>query len=413
MTRIAIVRQRLTQFGGAGPASAQAVAALQAHGLDVTLVVRKSDPTPAADRHILCCNPFYLGRTWRDLSFAQAVRRLIDQQHFDLLQSHERIPGCHVFRADDGVHADWLAMRHRAYGRWMHLRTALSPWHRYTLRAEAQMFLHPNLRAVICISTMLRDDISARFPSLTARLHVIPIGIDPMRFSPHLRAQQRVATRAHLGITEQTPLILFVGSGFARKGLTDLLAAMTRLHTSEAHLWVAGTDSAMSRYRKLAERLGVARRVHFLGGVTDTASLYGAADVFCLPTLYDPQAIVVVEALASGLPVVTTTRCGAAEFVRADVSGAVVSPLHPPALSAALDEWLTLTTDTAKPEERAQHISVTVAHLTQENSTRQLLALYSQLGLLENAPRPDQEFLQAAPFDRPALRTTQGERAET
>ena len=167
--KLAIVRQRYTPFGGAERFVERALAALRDQGTDVTIIAREW----SGDVSALRCDPFYLGRTWRDAGFARCVQRIIDDGRFDLVQSHERIPGCHVFRAGDGVHATWLELRDRARGGLSSLVTALSPWHRYTRAAEAALFRHPNLRAVICNSKMVKDDIARRFGVADGKLHVI------------------------------------------------------------------------------------------------------------------------------------------------------------------------------------------------------------------------------------------------
>jgi UDP-glucose:(heptosyl)LPS alpha-1,3-glucosyltransferase len=165
--KLAIVRQKYTPFGGAERFVERALSALTTQGTDVSIIAREW----SGDIKGVTVNPFYIGRTWRDMSFAHGVQKIIASGQFDLVQSHERIPGCHIFRAGDGVHATWLELRNKR-------RDALSPWHRYTLAAEAAMFRHPNLKAVICNSKMVRDDISRRFGVPDDKLHVIYNGVD-------------------------------------------------------------------------------------------------------------------------------------------------------------------------------------------------------------------------------------------
>ena len=117
-------------------------------------------------------------------------------------------------------------------------------------------------------------------------------------------------------------MVLFVGSGFERKGLTYLLQAFGSLTDKTSHLWVVGKGHIAS-YRRAAERLGVADRVKFWGPVTETAPFYQAATVLALPTLYDPCSNVVLEALACGTPAVTTAANGAAEFITPGENGAI------------------------------------------------------------------------------------------
>lgn len=334
--RIAIARQKYTPFGGAERFVDRALAGLRAQGVEVAVIARQWSGDAAA---VVRCDPFFIGRTWRDVGFANCVRRVIAEGHFDLVQSHERIPGCHVFRAGDGVHATWLELRAKARSPVARLGTALSPWHRYTLAAEAAMYAHPALRAVICNSRMVSDDIARRFAVASERLHVIHNGVDLDVFHPRLRDEYRNAVRAELHIGAATPVVLFVGSGFERKGLPTLLRSLAAMRRRDACLVVVGKDRDSRLYERLAQTLGIDERVRFLGGQQDVRRYYAAADLFCLPTLYDPMPNAALEALACGLAVVTTTSCGAAELVTSGVNGFVCEPNAPGTLAGLLDRY--------------------------------------------------------------------------
>jgi UDP-glucose:(heptosyl)LPS alpha-1,3-glucosyltransferase len=333
---IAFVRQKYTPYGGAERFVERAMAALRNQGTDVSIIARKWRNAPGGPP-IIPCRPFHLGRTWRDRSFARCVQHIIAEGRFDLVQSHERIPGCHIYRAGDGVHATWLELRDRARGGLSRLGSLLSPWHRYTLAAEAATYRHPNLKAVICNSIMVRDDIALRFGLPEDRLHVIYNGVDLEFFHPGLRDIHRTRVRAELGIAEETPVILFVGSGFERKGIPVLLRALAQMQREDAVLLVVGRDSRKQKMKGLAANLGVAHRVVFLGGQKDVRSHLGAADMFCLPTLYDPMPNAAMEALACGLPVITSTTCGAAELIEPGVNGYVCDARDEYSLAHYLD----------------------------------------------------------------------------
>jgi UDP-glucose:(heptosyl)LPS alpha-1,3-glucosyltransferase len=363
--KLAIVRQKYTPFGGAERFVERALAALTSKGVDVTMVARQWQGEATNGAHALRLDPLYLGRTWRDAGFARAVQRLIAEHRFDLLQSHERIPGCDIYRAGDGVHATWLELRNKSGDRF-------APWHRYTLRAEAEMFGHPALRAVICNSRMVRDDITRRFGLDAGKLHVIYNGIDLEHFHPRLRDETARGLRAKSGVDPGTPVILFVGSGYERKGLPTLLHALAKMQRRDARLWVVGRDKQEALMRKLAQTLGIDQRVMFLGPQEDVRPFYGAADVFALPTIYDPLPNAALEALACGLPVLTTSTCGAAELLNSQ-SGVVVEAGDATAIAAGLDD-LCARAPTMRDAARAS-----VTALDPAGMAAQLVALYSRL----------------------------------
>jgi UDP-glucose:(heptosyl)LPS alpha-1,3-glucosyltransferase len=322
--RIAVVRQRYSAQGGAERFIERALVALARQGLAVTVLAREWSGDPGK---VIRCDPFHVGRMWRDWGFARAVCREVARQSFDLVQSHERIACCDIYRAGDGVHAQWLHNRRAALGPLARTGLALNPYHRYVLAAERTLFSSPRLRAVICNSRMVKDEIRAHFGTPEEKLHVIYNGIDLESFHPRLREAHRSSLRRRLGIPEEVPVFLHVGAGFERKGVFRLIEAFALSGSSDAHLLIVGSDKAQSRAERHAASRGVAPRVHFAGTQADVRPWYGAADAFVLATLYDPFPNAALEAMACGLPVVTTRQCGTAEIIEEGVSGFVVDAL--------------------------------------------------------------------------------------
>jgi UDP-glucose:(heptosyl)LPS alpha-1,3-glucosyltransferase len=364
--RLAVIRQRWNPFGGAERFVDRAVHALLARGVEVTLIARRWQAAEGLRTEKL--DPFYLGSVWRDAGFARAACAAAARGGYDLVQSHERIACCDVYRAGDGVHRAWLERRVRAEGgAWR----APSPFHRYTLDAEARLFASPRLKAVICNSEMVRDEIVRHFGTDPSKLHVIRNGVDTQAYSPALREAHRARVRSALGIADDECVFLSVGSGFARKGVATAIAALAR--TPAGTLVVVGGDKHAARYASLAREGGLEARVRFTGPQPDVKPYYGAADAFVLPTLYDPFPNAALEALACGLPVVTSDGCGAAEVVSSDRCGFVASDMD--AVAAALTRLL----DPATREPLAAAARTAASRFTLEAMTGELLALYGRL----------------------------------
>jgi UDP-glucose:(heptosyl)LPS alpha-1,3-glucosyltransferase len=371
--KIALVRQKYNPFGGAERFVERALHALSSSGTAVTLITREWLAADEDDGDVRICNPTYFTRKGRDAGFARQVQQIIASDEFDLVQSHERIPGCHLYRAGDGVHATWLELRAQVQSPVARLATQLHPWHRYTLAAEEVMFRHPDLRAVICNSEMVKRDIAARFGVADNKLQVIHNGVDLGYFHPALRHEFRHATRDALDIPAKSPLLLFVGSGFERKGLPSLLRALAAMQNKEAQLIVVGRDKHQPAMEQLSHKLGIAGRTHFLGGKADVRPYYAAADVFALPTLYDPFPNAALEALACGLPVLTSTTSGAAELIT-PACGAVVDALDHQTQAAVLDRLV----EDPKTMRLAARATAESCSLT--DMTARLTALYASLG---------------------------------
>ncbi|MCP9757720.1 glycosyltransferase family 1 protein [Aquitalea sp. S1-19] len=338
MTHLAIVRQKYNSAGGAERFVSRALDALATQGqLDVSLLARHWEKIAGVSTFKV--DPFYLGNVWRDWGFARAARALWQREGFDLVQSHERIPGCHIYRAGDGVHARWLDLRRQTLscaGKWS---LKLNPYHHYVCAAERAMFLHPDLRLVICNSHMVKREIQQAFHLDDDRFAVIYNGVDTEAFHPRLQGMYRTAMRAHWDIPAAAPLLLYVGSGFERKGVARALEAI--VPHRDLHLIVVGGDKHLKRYKVLAEKLGVSKRVRFTGPQHDVKPFYGMADAFILPTLYDPFPNVCVEALACGLPVFTSLQCGAAELIDNGKNGWVADALSVSTIQMQLGQWLT------------------------------------------------------------------------
>lgn len=371
LLKIALIRQRYTPFGGAERFVANAVRALRAEGASLTIVTRH---WPGGEEFSpLICNPFYFGSLWRDWSFSRCVCRTLEKKDFDLVQSHERITCCDIYRAGDGVHREWLAQRRRVLDPLSRLGIALNPYHHHVLSAEKKLFASPQLKAVICNSNMVKEEIQRHFGLPEEKLHVIYSGVDLDAFHLGLRELHRSAVLAQYNIPPDATVFLFVGSGFERKGLATALRALADLPAS-AHLLVVGKDKKLEQFRRLANKLGVEARTRFLGGQENVKSFYGTADAFVLPTLYDPFPNAALEAFACGLPVITSTKSGAAELIHEGKNGFVCDALDVAGFVAAMQQIAAQGVAPYRVPSRN-----TVAELSPSAMSSRLFALYRDL----------------------------------
>ena len=383
--RLAIIRQRYTPHGGAERFVEGALEALLERGVAISLYTRQWPNTRLQLIEPVLCNPFYIGRLWRDWSFARAVCGAVATKAPELVQSYERLLCCDVYRAGDGVHRVWLDEWLRdasAFKRW---RVESNFYHRYLLDIERRLFASPWLRAVICNSKMVRDEIHERFGLGLEKLPVIYNAVDSDVFSPELK-QHRADVRQKLGVPDTATVFLLVGSGYARKGVATAIRALTHL-PGDTYLFVVGRDKSARPYRRLARHLGIARRVVLLGAQDDPRPFYGAADAFVLPTLYDPCPNAALEAMACGLPVVTSTKCGAAELVTENDAGLVCAARDVDALARHM---MTLTDAEARRLLGARAREA-VLPLTPASMTLQLVLLYRDLIAAAVAVRDGEE----------------------
>ena len=199
------------------------------------------------------------------------------------------------------------------------------------------MLTHPALARVICNSRLVAEEMQCYYGVPEEKLVLIENGVDLEHFHPRLAAAHRVGLRGRLGIAAEAPLFLYVGGGFERKGVPCLLRAFAAMACQEAHLLVVGGDRCLKAMSRLADSLGIGERVVFTGPQKDVRPYYGAADAFVLPTLYDPMPNAALEALACGLPTITSTSCGIAARIREGENGYVGDALDLPLLTRHLE----------------------------------------------------------------------------
>lgn len=375
--KLAVVRQTYTPFGGAERIVERAIDTLCRRGVDITLIARTWQvQANLPQRH---CAPFYLGRTWRDVGFAHCVQRLISTGEFDLVQSHERIPGCHIFRAGDGVHAAWLNYRTSGRSQAGRLANIVSPYHRMVLAQERAMLSAPALRRVICNSRMVAEELQGHYGLAEDKLAIIYNGVDLQRFHPGLAELHRKPLRKELGIPDSQPMLLFVGNGFARKGVPLLLEAFVHMRQLDACLVIVGEDRQRMALNRKATRLGLTERIRFLGARRDIEQYFASADGFVLPSIYDPCPNAALEAMACGLPTIVSSRSGAREWITEGANGFIVAPDDPLMLADRLDQLCTLKQPARQAARQA------VEHLSLDAMSAHLIALYDEL--LGSPPR--------------------------
>jgi UDP-glucose:(heptosyl)LPS alpha-1,3-glucosyltransferase len=369
--KIALLRQRVSAPGGAEATLINLAQGLAAAGHEVA--VYGTDRPDAAQKLLgpgikFMPVPVWGGKTGRVLTYALNVRRLLHQTPGRLVFSLERTPAPQVYRAGDGCHREWLRRRRPYLSPASRVAQDYSLFHRVLLGLEKRLFTDPRLVRVIANSRQVQREIVAHYRLDPGKIRVIYNGLDHRKFCP-LEEQEAAASRAGLGLAEDARVVLFVGSGFARKGLAFLLEAFAGLRNQDSLLWVVG-KGPVPRYRQIAQRLGIAARVRFWGPQADTAPFYQAATVLALPTIYDPCSNVVLEALSCGCPVVTTGANGAAEFITPGANGAVFAlPHDTSALAQALEEYL----DRGRDPQVRHHAQEAVAHLSWEQTVSQTL----------------------------------------
>lgn len=359
--RVGLVHKRLDLNGGTERDLFRTAEGLSDLGHEVHLFCSEYAVAapPQVVAHTLPVVP--LGRTARLWSFALRAPRIIQAQRCDVVVSFGRTIHQQVLRSGGGTHRGFLHRLGRAGGLRRRFWQNISVYHRSLLSMERRQFSAPELRKIIAVSEEVKRDIVANYPVAAEKIEVLYNGVDEQRFHPRQDGETREAIRRRWKIPAEAPMVLFVGSGFQRKGLDRLISTWASPGLGHVYLLVVGDDARRNRYKARVKQMGEGDRIIFAGRQADVENYYAAADVVVLPALQEAFGNVVLEALSSGLPVAVSRDAGAAEVLRGTLAGGIVDhPEDPNELAAKLLFLLERSRDPRCAEEArtiAQHYS--------------------------------------------------------
>lgn len=352
--RIALAHKRLDLKGGTEKDLYRTAEGLRDLGHEVHLFCCEFGvPAPAGvQSHRLPVLP--LGRTARLVSLAFHGPRTIARFNCDVVFSFGRMLRQDVLRCGGGSHRGFLQRMALSGGARRRLWQGISPYHRTLLAIERREFCSGRYKKILAVSGEVKRDLMEQYSVPEQNIAVIYNGVDTERFHPAKRDSLGRAVRRQNDIPDDAPLVLFVGNGFHRKGLDRLLTLWESPKLSEVFLVVLGDDARLSRYQSWAEKVAPGR-ILFRGRRDDVENFYAAADIVALPSLQEAFGNVVLEALASGLPVLVSASAGAAEVLAGRLTkGAVARADDPNELAKALVGLLHSCSDASLRREARQ-----------------------------------------------------------
>ena len=274
-------------------------------------------------------------RWWKVLSFARnAHRALLRDGPFDVIHGFSKTYYQDVYTDGSGLQSVYRDYMFREASAWMKWIRSRSPYQLAVEACERRRFRRGNFQRILTMSRFVKEQIQGRYGLGDDEVEVLYNGIDCEEYHPRLKDSEREPTRARLGISPADCAVLFIGSDYTRKNLDVLMRAAVELcpGTEPAaapayRFMICGRDNHEESFRARARELGVEERFHFLGLQQDIRPYLAAADVLVLPTFYDVFGMVVLEAMAAGVPCIVSVKAGAAEIVEPGVNGEV---LHDP-----------------------------------------------------------------------------------
>lgn len=314
--RIAVLVKRFVMTGGAERYAVEITQRLVRRGFIVDLYCCEWDPDLVGGIHSIKKVPdrWRFSSVGMALAFAWDTWQMLKGQNYDVIHSHERgfvqnILTVHTFTWKNGtkrfpplkrLFRFWVTPRHHLYS-WLENKQMKTPW-------------------LVAVSSVTQKDIEENYPNAT-KAEVITPGVDAEFFTPEYVRKHRDELRREARLADDVFVVLFIGNEFRRKGLDDLIPALSE----KMVLLVAGRGERMNHYRNLVRKSGVDAQVRFLGATSDVQSLYAMADVVVLPSRREAFGMVVMEAMACGLPVIVSSHAGASACVRHGENGFIFS----------------------------------------------------------------------------------------
>jgi UDP-glucose:(heptosyl)LPS alpha-1,3-glucosyltransferase len=272
----------------------------------------------------------------RSLQFSDKLQFALAAGRYDLVIGFNKMPHLDMYYAADVCYQMRMAKQRSAFYR-------LLPRYRQLVAFEEAVFARGNKTAILLISPHQQQEFVHCYQTETERFHLLTPGIAKDRIAPANALDIRAAMRASYQLRADDVLLLSVGSGFKTKGLDRSirgLAAMPAALKKRTRLFVIGKDNPRI-FMKLAKQLGVAQQVYFLGGRFDVPNFLLAADLLLHPAYHENTGTVLLEALASGLPVLTLDTCGYAHYVNEANAGLVLnSPFQQAEFNDALQKMI-------------------------------------------------------------------------
>ncbi len=322
---IALVKKRYSlRHGGSERYCVNLARQLLNRGHEVTILGERIDEELAGEVGF-CKVPVNRLTSWtHNRSFAENAGKAAEHGRFDLVYGLGRALGLDAVRVTERLQSHWVNVKYRHPAkRWLQ---RLNPRHRTLIDLERTIYRADQTRRVVTQSRLDRELVQKYYQIPDEKIRTIHNGVDLAAFHPGWREESE-AVREEFGISPEEPLLVFASMDFEGKGLGSILKAVQQTHHRDCRLLVLGTGPER-KFQRIAKDFGVGSRVAFAGRRSDIARFYGAGDLFLLPTAYEPFPNVNLEAMACGLPVMTTTTSGGADIVLQGENGYLISDVH-------------------------------------------------------------------------------------
>jgi len=376
VNKIAVVRSSYSPYGGLEVQTVDFIRSILAKNIKVSLLTlpRQRWPIVHPNLEIITLGSLIKNRLWQLWRFERSVVNFLSAHSFQTVFSLDRVSGFTHFSAGEGSHQSFLRIKNRISSTPARLFRKFSLFHAYTLQIEKKGFHNPQLKKIHCCSEMVARDIGNDYLVDSGKFQVIYNGINWKDIGKTFRNRAFIGDellKAH-DLNPSNTHLLFLGSGFARKGLDIAIRGLVFLPESY-HLIVVGKDNCRA-YVRQSEKLGLKRRVHFLGPQVQGWRYAAICKAMILPSAYEPFGLAAAEAQAMGLPVLVSENTGYAELVSPGRNGVVLKN-NGNIKDAFIEIQHLMESPVLTPEQIREHVSCLDNDIITEKIIREFLEI--------------------------------------
>ena len=319
MQKIAVVIPKYGLVGGAEQFASELTQRLCAYNEDKFHVLANRWQTSSTEIKFHRVPIISFPKFLTTISFAYFIRRQLRKDIFSLVHSHERIFAADIFTLHGIPHRYWV---HNVRWKKMSLYDLATAW------VEKKLVEEGNCKKFIAVSSLTKDIFLQEYQINPDKVAVINPGVDLNDYAQQNKDSVRNSIRRELGINIADPVILFVSMNFEIKGLDDVLFSLAKLKAQNRKIkFIVAGKGNIKKYTKMAKEAQISADVIFTGPVNKEKliRMYLASDLFIMLSKFDTFGMVVLEAMAAGLPVIISSNVGAKDLVQEDKNGFIVS----------------------------------------------------------------------------------------
>lgn len=256
------------------------------------------------------------------------------------------------------------------------LKKLLNPIHYITIAIETIQYRKNNCKKIIAVSQRVKDEIKRFYKVDDEKIKIVYNGVNIEEFHPRNKQIYRDDIRKKYGLKSEDIVLLFVASEFKRKGLEFVIKALYELRKDNVYLMVVGPDDRLP-YENLSVKLGIKEKVVFTGASKNVKEFFASSDIFIFPTTYEPFGQVITEAMASGIPVITSKCAGAAEIIEDGYDALLLN--NPTDVKEIVEKLNLLINDSDLIKKIGSNGRYKVENYTWENTALKTLEIYKEV----------------------------------